>query len=154
MSRDRAASISNINSKYGTSARGSYLYPAPTTIVDVVPTVYQVPESRVEAVRAVKYFDQQSSRSGISKWVFILLGVLLVAAVVGGIYYFYGRSRNSEETIVPIYGKSWYSDTGIMKCGDGFVEHDGKCVGCPSGFSWSGSACVVSRHKKSREFRP
>ena len=107
-------------------------------------------------MRSIKYFDKQTaSKSGIPKWVFILIGVLILAGIVGGIYYFYNRqTQTHEEGIEPIYRKPWFSKQGELICEKGFVEFEGKCVGCPAGSAWNGNSCVVSKHQRPKGFQP
>ena len=116
MSRDRASTISNINSKYaGTAKTSSLYYQLPVQHVEVVPPVY-LPGERTEAVRAVKYFDRNDqSTSGIPKYVWFLVGILLLAAVVGAIYYFWSHSKKdhaSTHIIQPIEGRPIYTKNG------------------------------------------
>jgi hypothetical protein len=58
MSRNRASSISNINSKYaGRPQSPNYYQPQQIQRVEVIPPVY-IPEHKTEAVRTVNYFNK------------------------------------------------------------------------------------------------
>lgn len=118
MSGGRADSINTINSKYGGSYMGSRFHQnAALPHVEVIPSVYQ-PVEKTEAVRAINYFDQHKVASSKgSKWLYFLLGTLILAAIIGGIYYFWNRSKNTYGEIVnPIEGKPIYTQDGTAEC--------------------------------------
>lgn len=74
-------------------------------------------------MRAVKYFEQQgASKSRIPKWIFVLVGIVILAGIAGGMYYFLNRQKHHhEESVEPIYGKPLGIKEGVTLCKKGFA---------------------------------
>lgn len=118
MSRNRASSISNINSKYaGRPQSPNYYQPHQIQRVQVVPPHF-VSDHKTEAVRTVNYFNKNESiTSKIPKWIYVLVGVLILVAAIGAVYYFWNQARNKNiEVVQAIEGKPFYLRDGKIRC--------------------------------------
>lgn len=74
------------------------------------------------------------------KWIWILLGLLILGITIGAIYYFC-CARKTANHIDPIIGQPIYSGNGTLVCSNGFFQNNGKCIACPIGSQWTGSFC-------------
>lgn len=71
---------------------------------------------------------------GITSWLLPLLGLLLLAALLSGLYYYFKSKDTHKEQVTK-------SMTYSYECGNGFML-DGRCITCPTGSKWDGKSCT------------
>ena len=94
MSNGRAYAIDSINTKYAGFSKDPRFHQNVYLPEAQAPALHE-PIEKLEAGKGINYFSQQRvSSSRGSKWLYFIIGTLVLAAIVGVVYYFWNRTKN------------------------------------------------------------